>query len=102
MSLTNFRASDFSPSAVKAVPSKRDRSSDRREEPTPTTQPIVSANADPNEVPSGTVPEVLTWVGDDVDRAKKALTVELENSKPRKGLLEELNSMVDEENSDKS
>ena len=45
-----------------------------------------------DEVPSGSIKEVLAWVGDDKDKAKQAL--DAENEKPsrdrRKGLLREL------------
>ncbi len=99
MTLTNFRASDFNKdgSEVKSLGSKRDRRvAAPVPTPTPTTTPI-DKNADPNDVPSGTVPEVLTWVGEDPERAQKALYVEVENAKPRKGLVEQLNEIISKE-----
>lgn len=92
MGLTNFRASDFEGSAqVKnMVRSKKDRLSG----PVPTTKPQVAPDANPEDVPQGTVPEVLTWVGDDPVRAQKALDVELENERPRKGLVSSLTDQV--------
>lgn len=42
------------------------------------------------EVPEGTVNEVLTWVGDDHDRAVAALHAELARETPRKGLVADL------------
>lgn len=42
------------------------------------------------EVPEGTVNEVLTWVGDDHDRAVAALHAELQRDTPRKGLVTDL------------
>lgn len=50
----------------------------------------------PPAVPKGTSAEVLGWVGDDKDRARQALAVEDESAKPRKGLVEELNELLDE------
>lgn len=95
MALTNFRASDFDKrkDSVKAVRSKRDAYT----EPKPTTQPVVAPDADPNAVPAGTVPEVLTWVGDDKEKAQKALDAENENDKPRKGLVSELDAILAKE-----
>lgn len=47
-----------------------------------------SANdPDPNEVPSGTVKELKEWVGEDSDRARRALAVENANPKPRASLV---------------
>jgi hypothetical protein len=56
----------------------------------------VSEPAQQNIVPKGTSAEVLDWVGDDKDRARLALASEEETSKPRKGLVEELNTLLDE------
>lgn len=94
MSQTNFRASDFKSDGMKTAPSKRDKTPDV---PTPTSKPVVAKGADPEDVPVGTVPEVMTWVGDDPVRAQKALDVEVENDKPRKGLVEQLNEMIEAE-----
>lgn len=95
MTIRNFRAVDFKKdkSEVKAVASKRDRTP-RFDTPVPTTTPIIAPDADPNEVPVGTVPEILTWVGEDKEKAQKALDKELENSKPRKGLVSSLEEVV--------
>jgi hypothetical protein len=45
-------------------------------------------------VPSGTVDEVLAWVGDDTERAKQALDAEEESEKPRVSLMDSLESML--------
>lgn len=45
------------------------------------------------EVPVGSVAEVLEWVGDDQERAKRALEVEKAGHK-RKTLLKQLKDMV--------
>ena len=98
MGIKNFRAKDFDNKGgktVKTASSKLD--TPQSSEPQPTNTPIVSANADPNDVPTGTTPEVLAWVGDDAERAQKALDVEVENDKPRKGLVEQLTEMIDAE-----
>jgi hypothetical protein len=50
----------------------------------------------PPAVLKGTSAEVLGWVGDSKDRARQALAAEEESSKPRKGLVEELNELLDE------
>lgn len=91
--LKNFRTSDFKrdESAVKVASSKRDRFA----APEPTSAPIIAPDADPEEVPTGTVPEILSWVGEDVERAKKALDVETSgDSKPRKGLVSQLTELI--------
>jgi hypothetical protein len=103
MSQKNFRAVDFKSdnSGGFAVRSKRDRVSEIEEvKPTPTNTPVISPDADENDVPQGTVPEVLSWVGDDKDRAQKALDAENENDKPRKSLVSELEEVLSEEDED--
>lgn len=102
MTLKNFRAKDFDNSggqSVKTVASKNDKVVDQSV-PQPTTKPVVAKDANPEDVPVGTVPEVMTWVGDDPVRAQKALDVEVENDKPRKGLVEQLTEMIDAEADD--
>lgn len=94
MTLTNFRASDFNNKDGKTVKTASSKYDKAPEAPKPTTQPIVAPDADPEAVPTGTTPEVLTWVGDDPERAQKALDAELENDKPRKGLVEQLAEQI--------
>ena len=97
MGLTNFTADDFKKGdGMKVSRSKRDRLSG----PQPTTQPRVAPNADPEAVPSGTVPEIMTWVGKDPVRAQKALDVELSDERPRKGLVSSLTEMVGDSTND--
>lgn len=95
MTLTNFRAEDFEGRGdnVKVARSKRDRMA----VPEPTSKPILAADASPEDVPSGTVAEVLTWVGDDPVRAQKALDAEVSHDKPRKGLVSVLTEKIDAE-----
>ena len=66
------------------------------EEKVPTSTPVPQ-NVNEDEVPAGTVPEVLSWVGEDVERAQKALDAEVETEKPRKGLVASLTEMIDAE-----
>lgn len=108
MAQTNFRAQDFKHGGAQVVGSTRDRKpaqAKTQDKPEPTTQPVVDPK-NPDAVPVGTIPEVLTWVGDDKKKAQKALDAENENEKPRKGLVEELEAKLadenDEETSDES
>lgn len=51
-------------------------------------------------VPSGTSKEVLAWVGDDKEKAKKALEAEESYDKPRSGLVKSLREVASEEDDD--
>lgn len=93
MGLTNFTAADFegkSKPVRNMVRSKRDRMAGPQE----TTKPLPQESSDPNAVPQGTVPEVMTWVGDDKERAQKALDAEQANERPRKGLVSSLEELL--------
>lgn len=48
------------------------------------------------EVPTGSAEEVLTWVGDDTDRARAALAAEQAASKPRTTLVDKLTKLADQ------
>ena len=98
MAQTNFRAQDFKKGkSVERAVSTRDRRAARvQEEPKPTTEPIVDPN-NPDAVPAGTIPEVTKWVGDDKERAQRALDEENKNEKPRVGLVEELEKVLNTE-----
>lgn len=48
-----------------------------------------------SDVPEGNVEGVMTWVGDDKDRAKAALESEEEAEKPRKTLVAKLKELID-------
>lgn len=93
---TNFRAIDFKKDdKMKAVSSTRDSLRSRRlAAPEPTSKPVPQ-EIDENAVPAGTVPEVLTWVGEDKDRAQQALEVENADEKPRKGLVKSLRELIE-------
>lgn len=55
------------------------------------TAPPASDSA----VPDDTVPNVLAWVGDDIDRAHAAIDVELSRDEPRSTLLDPLTKLVE-------
>lgn len=99
MTLKNFRAKDFK---VKTSASTKDQS--RAASPAarvtpppavPTSVPVPQ-NISEDEVPAGTVPEVLNWVGEDKERAEKALAEEKKADKPRKGLIKALDEVIEE------
>lgn len=47
-----------------------------------------------DEVPDGTANEVLEWVGEDVDRAERALDVELHSENQRTTLVAKLSALL--------
>ena len=49
-----------------------------------------------SEVPEGTASEILGWVGNDKERAKKALEAEQRDEKPRSGLTSDLQRIINE------
>lgn len=61
-------------------------------EPVKETFPAGTAvpTAEGSDVPEGTVKEVLAWVGDDKDKAQRALDAENATGDPRKSLVAEL------------
>lgn len=50
----------------------------------------TGATPDPNAVPDGSATDVLTWVGEDKDRAARALAIENAKDKPRSTLVASL------------
>lgn len=59
--------------------------------------PVLDVNpaaVDPSEVPSGSVDDVLAWVGDDTARAQAALDFE-QAGRQRKGVIEPLTALVE-------
>jgi hypothetical protein len=48
-----------------------------------------------SEVPDGNADAVLDWVGDDRDRARQALAVEVERDNPRSTLISKLRKLAD-------
>lgn len=59
----------------------------------PTGEPIPVVEA----VPDGPADKVLAWVGDDLDRAAAALTVEQAAAKPRSTLIDQLTKLAEQE-----
>lgn len=57
-------------------------------------KPPKAPEPNPSTVPDGTAEEVRTWVGDDVDRAKRALAAEQKAASPRKTLVDQLTKVV--------
>lgn len=47
-------------------------------------------------VPAGTVGELITWVGDDKDRARRVLNQENSEDRPRKSLITQLEEVIDD------
>jgi len=54
------------------------------------------SSADAEPVPDGTTAEILHWVGDDQDRAQRALDKEQADDRPRAGLTGELKKILGE------
>ena len=48
------------------------------------------------EVPVGTIEKLLTWVGDDKDKAQLVLDQELTEERPRKSLTSQLEEIIDD------
>lgn len=82
---------------MKMLGSSRDSIAKSSRVPDPITVRVldVEAQNNPDKVPTGTVPEILSWVGEDVEKAQKALDIENEESKPRKGLVTALTSIIE-------
>ncbi len=85
MAQTNFRAEDFKSSSDKP------KKAAKKAEPAPA--PVVNDSG----VPEGTVDEILDWVGDDSEKAQKALDAENEKSNPRKTLVSALEDALADE-----
>lgn len=79
-----FRAYDDTESSVEA--------DEPQQTEAPEPEPVK--NEEP-EVKTGTTKEVLEWVGDDKERARLALEHEEKDSSPRKGLVRELNEILE-------
>lgn len=60
----------------------------------PTYVPPAPQSPTGDEVPDGTVETVLAWVGDDGDRARRALVAEGGREKPRTGLTAKLTELA--------
>lgn len=60
----------------------------------PAPPPLATVNLDSSDVPSGTARELLTWVGEDKDRAQRALERELDADNPRTTLVDTLYRII--------
>ena len=54
----------------------------------------AAAPADPAAVPTGNVSDLLAWVGDDRDKATRALAAEQAKPRPRAGVVEPLTQLL--------
>lgn len=79
---TNFRAQDFMVASTKDKLAKR-------------SAPAKKAEPGGDAVPDGTTEEVIAWVGDDKDRAKRALDKENAGDNPRVTLVEPLEKVLE-------
>lgn len=78
----------FAPVADAAIETATARPGEKRSTVAPPAPP-----AD-DEVPTGSADKVLAWVGDDTDRAAKALAAEQAAKRPRKGLVDALTALT--------
>lgn len=80
-----------------SAPQQTGASSESEEtEETATTEDTEEDDEESHEeVPDGTSREVLNWVGEDKQRAQAALAKEQANERPRSGLTEDLQKIVD-------
>jgi hypothetical protein len=54
---------------------------------------VVTSVSDDDEVPTGTVSQVMAWVGNDADKARRAEEKENERDNPRQSLLDKLDDI---------
>jgi hypothetical protein len=106
--LTNFTGEDMKIAYAKGSEPKKGKSqtsesAETQQMPAETPAEAVSqAELEPNagaeeNVPEGTTAEILAWVGDDKDRAQRALDTENADEKPRKGLTGDLEALLEED-----
>jgi len=58
------------------------------------TRENTEKKAAKNQVPTGTVKEILKWAGDDPERAARALSVEKASSDPRTSVIDGLKKVI--------
>lgn len=73
------------------------RASSARGDDAPKAAAVAAPQNEEDKVPSGTTKEVLAWVNGDKDRARRALEAEQADSSPRKGVVNELNEILAED-----
>lgn len=89
----------FSPASNAKPPSSAPADSPESEVPAIATpeapgEALSQPESAASELPRGTTKELLEWVGDDLERAQALLDAELEAEQPRKGLLNELQGLI--------
>ena len=94
---TNFRAEDMIVlGSTKDEPSQaeqpREQKQEQEQEQQSAPQPPEQGSGD--DAPKGTSQEILAWVGDDKERARRALDAEGRNEKPRSRLTKGLKKVL--------
>lgn len=91
---TNFRAEDMSVRPASLDP-------DPEVKPSPEPEPVEPPEPGPEpeseptvEVPTGTVDEIMAWVGDDKELAQAAKDKELDSGHPRSTLISKLDAVL--------
>lgn len=57
---------------------------------------IAKREAEANKTPQGTTKEILEWVGNDLERAQRALDQENADEKPRKTVVKALEDLLND------
>lgn len=73
---------------------RRHGADDEAAEPDDVPDPEPSADPADDEVPDGTAEAMLAWVGDDAERAQRALAAEDKRDHPRSTLVAKLRALV--------
>lgn len=97
-SMRNFRAADMPGNTKKVAYTEGTKPKATKSEPK------QAPGVDPNAVPEGTAAEVMAWVGDDADRAQRALDAENKADRPRVTLIDDLERVIlrDEDDEDEA
>ena len=99
MSFRKNREEKRKAASMKMVDSSKSSINRTARTPDPVTVRVAdkATQENPDVVPSGTAPEIVSWVGSDAEKAQKALDLELQDERPRKGHLSSLQAVVDAE-----
>lgn len=83
-----------------AAPKAKATGGDQPPHDPPAGPAAAERTSDPNQVPTGNITDVLNWVGDDADRAARALTVEqAKGDRARSTLVADLEQIADQQQS---
>lgn len=116
---TNFRAQDMPGGRSRGrqevgSPSEAEPPADQASSPSPAPEPTATSSAAPEaqaeadsdqeadpeqqpaEVPRGRPRQILSWVGDDPDRAREALATERQHDSPRRSVVQPLQRIIEE------